>query len=338
MPLPTRPITKRPVRELLIDAGHDVSDWETKSDGTKLLNPNNNISRNTAWSFPGKEGESLVVCIWFDELTITGQGAFFDGNDRAYRQQLLDLDKGEIRNDVRDRLRGWTKRSLALDFAVQAAFKRRWPVRLILVDGDQRNGLEADRASTVSARSLDAETWWVHSYDFSTGAYLIVQGIEPPERSEDETDTSIPDLGDDPALLSFVESLDETERGAGINARVGQGPFRDALFERWKGCSVTDVTMKEVLVASHIKPWSQCDTAKERVSVSNGLLLVPTLDRLFDCGYITFDDSFKIMISPMLLMGQRYHLGVNQNVKLRLRNFDDLKPFLAWHREHVFKA
>lgn len=100
----------------------------------------------------------------------------------------------------------------------------------------------------------------------------------------------------------------------------------------------TGVTMKEVLVASHIKPWSQCETAKERVSVSNGLLLVPTLDRLFDRGYITFDDSFKIMISPMLSVVQMHHLGVNQNIRLRLREFEDLKPFLAWHREHIFRA
>lgn len=338
MPLPTRPIAKRPVRLLLIEAGHDVSDWEIKSDGTKLLNPNDNISRNTAWSFPGTGDEPLVACIWFSGLTITEQLAFYDGNDRAYRQRLLDLDKGEIRNDVRNRLRAWTRRSRELDFAIQAAFRRRQPVRLILVDGDQKDEAQADLASTVSARSLDAETWWVHSYDFSTGVYRIVQGVEPPEKREDNEDAGIPDLGDDPILQSFVENLDQTERDAVIKARVGQGPYRDALFERWKGCSVTDVSMKEVLVASHIKPWSQCETAKERISVSNGLLLVPTLDRLFDRGYITFDNSFKILISPMLSVAQRHHLGINQNTRLRLREFDDLKPFLAWHREHIFRG
>ncbi|NHV25856.1 HNH endonuclease signature motif containing protein [Burkholderia sp. D-99] len=315
-----------------------MSDWDTKSDGTKLLNPNDNISRNTAWSFPGTGNEPLVACIWFDGLTITEQGAFYDGNDRAYRQQLLDRDKGEVRSDIRNRLRTWTRRSQELDFSIQAAFRVRQPIRLILVDGDQKNEAQADLASTVSARSLDAETWWVHSYDFSTGMYRIVQGVEPPERFEDESDTGIVDLGDDPTLQSFVENLDETERDAVIKARVGQGPYRDALFERWKGCSVTDVTMKEILVASHIKPWSQCKTAKERVSVSNGLLLVPTLDRLFDRGYITFDDTFTILISPLLSVAQRHHLGVNQNTRLRLRAFDDLKPFLAWHREYIFRS
>jgi len=141
-----------------------------------------------------------------------------------------------------------------------------------------------------------------------------------------------------PALHTFLENLDKTERDAVIKARVGQGPYRDALFERWKGCSVTGVTMKEVLVASHIKPWSQCETADERINVSNGLLLVPTLDRLFDRGYITFDDSFKILISPKLPMVQGAHLGIHPNIRLKLRKFNDLKPYLEWHRERIFMA
>lgn len=336
MPLPTRPITKRPVRELLIDAGHDVSDWATKIDGTAVVNPNGNISRNTAWSFPGKVGEPLVACIWFNGLALTERGAVYEGNERAYRQRLIDLDKGGLRDAVRSRLRTWTMRSLDLDYAIQNAFKHRQPVRLILVDGKQEDELQADLASTVAARSLDLATWWVHAYDFPTGAFRLVRGIEPPDQTANEPTDHISDLGDDPDLQSFLQKLDETERDAIIKARVGQGPYRDALFERWKGCSVTEVTMKEILTASHIKPWSQCETADERISVSNGLLLVPTLDRLFDRGYITFDDDFKIVISSKLSIAQRHHLGVSQNTRLRLRTFDDLKPFLAWHREHVF--
>lgn len=336
-PRPVRPTTKRPVRELLIEAGHDVSAWEETSDGTVRLNPNDNISRNTAWSFAGKEGESLVACIWFNDLTISDDGTSYTGNDRAYRQRLLDMDKGEKRSDVRRRLRAWTRRSKDLDFAIQDAYKHTQPVRLLLVDGDERDDGEADRASTVSARSLDPATWWVHEYDRASGEYRLVRGGDPPARQAEYAKPPIPDLGDDPLLQDFVQTLDDTERDAVIKARVGQGPYRDALFERWGGCSITSVTMKDLLTASHIKPWSQCETADERISVANGLLLVPTLDRLFDRGFITFADDFKIRISSQLSRAHQRYLGLDRNTQLRLRQFDDLKPFLQWHRERVFR-
>jgi hypothetical protein len=340
LPPPVRPTTKRAVRELLIEAEHDVSEWGENADGTVKPNPNDNISRNTAWSFPGKEGEPLVICIWFDHITTTPDGSFHVGNDRAYQQRLINLDTGEKSNDVRQRLRGWTRRSRDFDFAIQDAYKRGQEVKLIMVDGKDReeNGNEADRASIVSARSLDPATWWVHSYDYATGEYRIVRSVPPPLQTPEPAVPPIPDLGADPLLLDFVQTLDETERDAIIKARVGQGPFRDALFERWGGCSVTNVIMKDLLTASHIKPWSQCETGDERISVANGLLLVPSLDRLFDRGFITFDDDCKIRISSQLNLAHQRHLGIDPNTRLRLRDFDDIKPFLAWHREHVFRA
>jgi len=95
--------------------------------------------------------------------------------------------------------------------------------------------------------------------------------------------------------------------------------------------------MKDVLTASHIKPWRLCETAEERTSVSNGLLLVPTLDRLFDRGLITFDESFKIRISSQISLMHQRHFGIDPNTKLRLRSFNDLKPFLRWHEIHLFQ-
>ena len=146
--------------------------------------------------------------------------------------------------------------------------------------------------------------------------------IETEPRVEDDSANVVADLADDPALQFYLQKLSDTERDAVIKARVGQGPYRDALFERWKGCSVTDVTIKEFLTASQLKPWSRCDTAKERVSVANGLLLKPTLGRLFDRGFISFDDDFRILLSSKLALAQRHHLGINQNIRLRLRTFD----------------
>ena len=57
--------------------------------------------------------------------------------------------------------------------------------------------------------------------------------------------------------------------------------------------------MNELLVASHIKPWSISD-ANEKLDIHNGLLMCPNHDKLFDRGYISFDDTGRILISEKL--------------------------------------
>lgn len=334
----TEPASKAPVRELLIAAGHDVSEWDFTLDHKPISNPNDNISRNTSWSFVGKGDEPTVVCLWYEDINKNAQPPVYEGNDRAFRQRLLDLDSGEQDSAVRARLKAWTARSYALDRAVQYAYYKRRPVRLIMIGG--KRTAEKDlgaTADTVTARALDPAIWYVTTYDDRTGSYCITRGVARPNDVDDGIDP-ITDPGNDPLLQEFVATLGETEREAIIKARVGQGPFRDALVQRWKGCSVTGCKLHELLVASHIKPWSRCETAEERVQVANGLLLVPNLDRLFDRGLISFDDNFRIQISSLLKIGTLSQLNVTPHLRLTSSEHGDVRPFLQWHRDNIFRA
>lgn len=117
---------------------------------------------------------------------------------------------------------------------------------------------------------------------------------------------------------------------------MGQGPFRQALIDRWRGCSVTECYEERFLIASHIKPWSQCLTRAERLGASNGLLPVPNLDKLFDRGFISFDDGFKVRVSSALKDGVTQSLGAHRNLRLKSKADKDLWPFLAWHRDNIF--
>lgn len=332
-----RPMHVAPVRVLLEQAGQDVSDWAFTKDGDTIKNPNDNISRNTSWSFIGKEGEPAVLCVWYDEINQEGETPVFVGNGRRYRQSLLDLDTGERESDVRGRLRTWTRRSADFDEVVQTCLKRRSRVRLIMVDGPRRDSRSALEAAEVSARSLDTEDWYVHSFADQTGEYRIVRGIVPPVAVVKDAELT-PDVAADLGLQAFLGTLQETERAAIIKARVGQGPFRDALIARWKGCSVTGLAKTEFCIASHIKPWRDCESAAERVSAANGLLLIPNLDVLFDSGYISFDDRFRIMISPQLKDGFLSMLNVTRHMRLRAAAAEDNQTFLDWHRARVFKG
>lgn len=88
-----------------------------------------------------------------------------------------------------------------------------------------------------------------------------VNAGDPPETKEEQP-PAIPDLGADPLLQQYVQGLPETERDSVVKARVGQGPFRDALFERWGGCSVSQIGMKQLLIASHIKRGASATQAR----------------------------------------------------------------------------
>lgn len=132
-----------------------------------------------------------------------------------------------------------------------------------------------------------------------------------------------------------LDSLMETEREEIILARLGQGIFREELMNLWTGrCSVTGTSVKAALVASHIKPWRDA-TNPERLNRHNGLLLVGTLDRLFDVGLIPFEDDGTIRISRHLPQQEYEVLNLTPAMSLRMVS-PEHRQFLAYHREYIF--
>lgn len=129
--------------------------------------------------------------------------------------------------------------------------------------------------------------------------------------------------------------LEKTERESIVKSRIGQGLFRERLIRLWGGCSVTGLSNLMLLRASHIKPWRSC-TNEERLDPMNGLLLHPTLDHLFDTGFVTFEESAKIRISERLSEADAKILQIDPSVRLR-KAPAKIGDYLAFHREHVFK-
>ena len=93
--------------------------------------------------------------------------------------------------------------------------------------------------------------------------------------------------------------IDVTGRYRLVMSRVGQGQYRKNLEQHEIGCRITKITDGRFLTASHIKPWSK-STDFEKLDGSNGLLLSPHVDRLFDRGYISFEDDGALILSPSL--------------------------------------
>jgi hypothetical protein len=128
-----------------------------------------------------------------------------------------------------------------------------------------------------------------------------------------------------------------TEAERLVVQRVGQDLFRDGLLEFWEGrCAVTDLAVPELLRASHIKPWADCETDAERLDVFNGVLLAPHLDAAFDRGFITFADDGALVVSSALDARARAALGLEHPLRARVLG-EGHRAYLPWHREKVFE-
>ena len=335
--IPPVPSKKEPVRVLLERLGIDVSDWAWTNDGVPIENPNDNISRNTYWSFIGKASEPTVLCVWYEDIGWGSNPPTYHGNMRDALNSLTRLSTPAVGKDGFGRLKAKSRMADNFQKAVWDAWKRSHPIKFILVDGNQVSIERAAEASSeVKTRGIDHASWYVHDYNGVTGAFALVRGVPRAVVIDDPLD-GIVDPAEDPAFQDLLGSLSQTECDALIKARVGQGQFRDALIARWKGCAVTGCGFLNAVVASHIKPWSQCNSRDERLGVSNGLLLIPNLDRLFDQGIISFDERFKIILGSELKAGVASQLNVNVNMKIVRSNHSDILPFLQWHRENRFR-
>ena len=141
-------------------------------------------------------------------------------------------------------------------------------------------------------------------------------------------------LLDDITEIKQQDDLQETEKQQLINARLGQGAFRESLFGLWGGCCITKCKDPTMLRASHIKPWRLCNN-KERLDPYNGLLLIPNFDLAFDNGLITFNSEGKIKISKALALSDSMALGISENLRIKL--YPQNEVYMKYHRENIFK-
>ncbi len=125
-----------------------------------------------------------------------------------------------------------------------------------------------------------------------------------------------PSLFDQPLILSEPQSIYEinqpniTERKGLVTSRVGQGAYRKRIIHRWEyKCAVTGFDNLNILIASHIVPWSE-STDIERLDVDNGLLLSPNYDALFDQHLISFENNGKIILSDTIEMQAYEKIGL----------------------------
>ena len=92
------------------------------------------------------------------------------------------------------------------------------------------------------------------------------------------------------------------------------------------------------MIGSHIKPWRESNN-EERLHGANGLLLTPSADHLFDRGFISFEDSGDVLLSPVVDLISLKRMGLDPQQPPKPVPFNtDQKHFLEHHRREVFLA
>lgn len=133
------------------------------------------------------------------------------------------------------------------------------------------------------------------------------------------------------------EQIPETEREALITARRGQGLFKRNVRRYETRCRITGVDRVEHLIASHCKPWRDCESNEERLDGENGLLLTPSVDHLFDRGFISFENDGTLLVSPVAHERSLKRMGIPVDEGRNVGSFTSgQRSYLEFHRDSIF--
>jgi hypothetical protein len=152
-----------------------------------------------------------------------------------------------------------------------------------------------------------------------------------PERDIEEWERRVE------AAIAADTAIRETDKTALVQARRGQGLFRDNVRSIERACRITHVERMEHLIASHVQPWRDSSN-EQRLDGENGLLLTPTVDHLFDKGFISFEDSGQLIVAPVADQRSLRRMGIETESRVNVGSFSQgQRRYLDFHRENVLR-
>lgn len=134
---------------------------------------------------------------------------------------------------------------------------------------------------------LDEEVWQEFANDWRKMTVLSEEKLQSLN------------LGEAPSSEQVTARDAVTEIMATRRMRTMQAFFRKLVLAAYDTrCCLTANPVPDLLVASHILPWSEFPS--ERLNPRNGLCLAAHFDRAFDRGLISFDEKLRLLVSREL--------------------------------------
>lgn len=196
-----------------------------------------------------------------------------------------------------------------------------------------------DYISTLSNCNFNFESYLSQEkYD------QIIKEIHEMMRTSILHTTASKDLYDFRVALNFYRQFVHSSILKGVNKeeilsilqeiemRLTLEKSRNQLLKQHPACAISNSKMKELLVATPIKPWIS-SSQLERMDSYNYLLLLPNFDLLFRKNYISFTEEGKIIFSNLLTPHDREIFQLSDSIQIKL----DEKSFvyMDYHRRHL---
>jgi putative restriction endonuclease len=203
-------------------------------------------------------------------------------------------------------------------------------VNFASLDPSVRN---SGRKGLEGASKLDRDIWSEFHHDWERLALEVSEirgklGLHTAIDSERESDSTTPD--------DFTGEM----RTATVQQRIKQSFFRRAVLSSYQSrCCMSGVSEPNLLIASHIIPWSQ--NKEHRLNPSNGICLSALHDKAFDKGFISLSDDYKVLVSKK--MKESKDGFIIQNISpldgklIELpKRFQPDRSFVQHHRTKIF--
>ncbi len=140
-----------------------------------------------------------------------------------------------------------------------------------------------------------------------------------------------------------------TSRLAEHQIRLGQHRFARSVLANYQHCCAfcgfapRSLPGHRLLVASHIKPWAECDD-KERLDSRNGIAACGLHDAAFDTGLITVNGGMRVHRARRLTRSVQHDPGVDRYFGMALQPklllpsgaVEPADTYLSWHRDHIY--
>jgi 5-methylcytosine-specific restriction enzyme A len=167
-----RPTAKARVYDLVHQAGIDVTDW---SNYKKPEVPAANPKYCYEWAFTQEQDQLVILNLWFKDIRAEGNRVFCRFNIRALANEIERAADDRWANRTTKPV--WAKRARKMDSAIQLAVRKKWPIRVVVCEGEIGNLKTNEDESKVQFRKLDDEPWTVTSYNIEDGETEITRGI-----------------------------------------------------------------------------------------------------------------------------------------------------------------
>jgi putative restriction endonuclease len=144
-------------------------------------------------------------------------------------------------------------------------------------------------------------------------------------------------------ILQNTEHLQGEYKIREVKTRVNQNVFRQIVLANYSNqCAITGLKVDQLLIASHIIPWSVNE--KERLNPSNGICLNALHDNAFDAGLIAINPAdYTIVLSDRLKQKKVISQALEtnfiayENKQIHLpAKFVPQPEFLDWHLKNIF--